>query len=149
MLRSTIYLPIVHTNPTPPAQILFKALKIHVLQLHEAMIWDDCLAAAAVGRAVQVSYEWAHSYKGLWVNQFVRSRCTIPKTYPDSGNSVESLVGGVQDPIAALGFLLNSPKHADHLLGNGWFNSQSRIGIAYLQRVGSPYQYYYCILISG
>jgi hypothetical protein len=65
------------------------------------------------------------------------------------GNNVESLVAGVADPEQALGSLLVSEAHSNHLLGRGdFFGAQNRIAIGYTERTWSRYRYYYCILIS-
>lgn len=131
------------------ADRFFLALKAHPDQQHPELHWNFCLAEAAMLRAYQVSHDFAHCYKGNCTNRIVRASCPLPRGYPENGNSIESLVGGEQDPVKALGFLLNSPKHADHLLGRTpFFKRQSRVGIAYVQSVSAKYQFYYVILIS-
>lgn len=143
-----IWLPIVKGIDNLADRFL-QALKLHQDQERKILIWDHCLAEAAMYRAYQITKYFSHCYKGNCTNRIVRSYCPLPPEYPDNGNSIESLIGGVEDPVLALGFLLNSPKHADHLLGrNPFFRQQSRIGIAYVQDVTAKYQFYYVILIS-
>lgn len=146
--RSTIFLPLVH-NKLSNQQAFFNALLDHPSQEHPKLVWDACLYKAANIRALQISYELAHSYKGKYVNQIVRELCAIPKSYPNNKNFLESLVGGVENYLLALHHLEISPSHSSHLFGKGeFYKQQTRIGVAYLQRIGSQYQFYYVILIS-
>lgn len=145
--RSSVWLPIISTPSYE--QVAFSALASANGQQHPVLLWDKCLAQAAAIRADQVSVEWGHKFQGKWVNGIVRTVCPLPQEYSDDVNSVESLIAGIRDPVKALNILLGSKSHADHLLGrNNFFREQSRVGISFLERVGSEYTFYYVFLIS-
>lgn len=73
----------------------------------------------------------------------------LPTYYPENGNSIESLLGGTDDPEKMINFLLLSPGHRKHLLGeNEFFRRQSYIGIGFEFVSGSPYSFYWCIWIT-
>lgn len=151
--RNSIFLPIIsrpaEPPPEPPERIAFAHLCSVKGQQHPSLIWDPCLELAAKIRVEQISIEWGHCFQGNCANRIVRAICPVPTDYPENGNSIESIIGGVKNPISALTALLGSNSHADHLLGrNEFFRSQNRVGIAFLDRVGSPYTFYYVFLIS-
>jgi len=121
----------------------------HPEQKRKSLVWDDCLAKAAEVRAEQVSDTFSHCFKGDCANRIVRRVCRLPTEYSENGNSIESLVAGTPDTKIAFEALLRSSSHADHLLGrNSFFIQQTRIGIAYLDKLGSTYRFYFVILIS-
>lgn len=144
-----IYLPIVAQQVEPT--LAFLALLVaHPDQMRPVLAWDACLATAAQLRSKQIAETFAHCYQGDCVNRIVRRTCPLPASYPENGNSIESLVGGVALPEQALAALLRSKAHADHLLGrNPFFVKQNKIGIGFSRIVGSAYQYYYVVLIGG
>lgn len=142
-----VYLPIVKGLALNLAY--FQMLKQHPEQQRKAMAWDDCLVTAAGVRATQAAKEWSHCFQGDCTNRVVRRYCSLPPEYPENGNSIESLVGGVENPESALNALLRSPRHADHLLGRTeFFRQQTRCGIAFHLAEDSQYRFYYVILIS-
>lgn len=152
-MENKIFIPFVAVTPPPvvksKARIAFEELCIAEGQQRPSLVWDDCLALAAGIRADNISIEWGHCFRGNCANRIVRAVCPLPSDYPENGNSVESIIGGVDDPLKALKFLLASPSHADHLLGRtDFFRVQNRAGVAFLQREGSPYTFYYVFLIS-
>lgn len=147
--RGNIWLPIIATPPLDLAQSFFDELASHPEQQHPSLILDSCLTAAAQLRASQVAIEFDHCFMGYCANKIVRTLCPLPQEYPDEGNSIESLVGGVENSSVALRALLRSEKHANHLLGRTpFFKEQNRVGISFLHEPQSKYQYYYVILIS-
>lgn len=147
--RHRVWLPIIQTPPLPKDRVAFNHLCVVPGQQHPSLIWDECLARAAQVRADNVSVEWDHKFRGKWVNEIVRSICYIASEYGNKANSIESLVAGIEDPVKALEALLRSSHHADHLLGrNDFFRVQNRVGIAFLNRTGSQYTFYYVFLIS-
>jgi len=152
--RNSIYLPIAAGPPPVPAppapeKVFLWELCVAPGQQRSYMVWDECLALAAELRCEQTSVKFDHCYLGDCVNRTVGRYCRLPAEYPENGNSIESLVAGVRDPIKALEFLLSSPAHADHLLGrNDFFRSQFRCGIGFMEIPGTEYTFYYVILIS-
>lgn len=147
--RGNVWLPIVATPPKDLAREFFNELASHPNQEHPSLIWDSCLVIAAHARAQQVAITFDHCFVGSCANRIIRIYCSLPAEYPENGNSVESLVGGVEDHSVALRALLRSEKHANHLLGRTpFFKEQNRVGIAFLHEPKGKYQYYYVILIS-
>lgn len=147
--RNQVWLPLIATLPESPIEIFFNHLRSHYLQQHPSLIVDECLHRAAIVRAYQISLEWGHCFQDDCVNRIVRRICPLPAEYSENGNGIESIIGGVRNPISALNFLLASPSHADHLLGRTpFFKEQTRVGIAFLDDASKPYHYYYVILIS-
>lgn len=146
---STVWLPIIKVS-RPNGETFYNLLKVHPEQQRPVMNWDACLASAALLRATQASKVFNHCFEGNCANRIVKIICPLPSHYPENGNSIESLIGGVEDPDKALFHLLQGKKHADHLLGrNDGFRAQSRVGIGFVQVIDSPYQYYYSVLISA
>lgn len=146
--RVNIYLPIAFT-PNNRVEKFLEYLTGHPDQKRKLMVWDDCLAKAASIRAEQVAITFSHCFQGDCANRIVRRGCTLPLQYAENGNSIESLVAGTGDPQISFNALLRSSGHTDHLLGrNSFFVEQTRVGIAYLEKIGSPYRFYFVILIS-
>lgn len=146
--RSNIYLPIAFTSNNKAEEFL-EYIVNHPQQKRKLLAWDDCLAKAATVRSEQVSTIFSHCFKDDCVNRVVRRICKLPTEYPENGNSIESLVAGTPNTKIAFEALLRSSGHTDHLLGrNSFFAEQTRIGIAYLEKVDSTYRFYFVILIS-
>lgn len=146
--RNSIYLPLAFT-PSNKAKEFLEYLASHPEQKRKSLIWDECLAKAAGIRAEQISNTFSHCFEGDCVNRIVGRVCRLPLEYAENGNSIESLVAGTPDTKIAFEALLRSSGHTDHLLGrNNFFVEQTRIGIAYLEKVGSAYRFYFAILIS-
>ena len=146
--RNSIYLPLVFT-PNNKAREFLEFVVGHPEQKRKLLVWDDCLAKAAAVRAEQTSDTFSHCFGGDCANRIVRRVCKLPLEYAENGNSIESLVAGTPDTKIAFEALLRSSGHTDHLLGrNSFFVEQTRIGIAYLEKVGSAYRFYFAILIS-
>lgn len=94
---------------------------------------------------------FAHkSPEGINANKLARQfGVSLPSFYSENGNSIESLLGGVEDPTKMIDFLLQSPSHRNHLLGIGEpFVNQNNIGIGYYYGENSRYKHYWCIWIT-
>lgn len=147
-MANNVFLPLVMGSGRQEHEF-FKLLKSNSQQRRSKLEWEGCLTEAARLRVLQASREFSHCFQGDCVNRIVRKMCYLPAEYSENGNSIESLVGGVEDPVKALGFLLDSPAHADHLLGrNSFFLEQSRAGVGFARVEESKYRFYYCVLIS-
>jgi len=136
-------------TPNNKAKEFLKYIVDHPEQRRKLLVWDDCLAKAATVRVEQISTIFSHCFKDDCANRVVRRICKLPLEYAENGNSIESLVAGTPDTKIAFEALLRSSGHTDHLLGrNSFFVEQTRIGIAYLEKVDSAHRFYFVILIS-
>jgi uncharacterized protein YkwD len=68
---------------------------------------------------------------GVTPNEVVRSvGYRLPDWYPEKGNNVESLYLGHDEPEEPVRSWFDSPKHHDHLVGEGkFYGSQTALGI--------------------
>jgi len=76
---------------------------------------------------------------GRTPHQWVRTSYSLPKYYPEQGNYIETIVGGVQDATEAY----NTSIHKNHIQGRGLHASQSTVAVGFAQVKGSRYQYYW------
>lgn len=133
------------------AQEFYDLLMDDPRQQRESLTCNPLLINAANNRAIATSKLWAHyDIYGVWANEYVRrSGCRLGHEFNDR-NQVESLVAGTGDAVVAKAVLSNSPSHAIHIFGEiDFFRQQKEIGIAMVEIPGSPYQFYWSIIIAN
>lgn len=75
--------------------------------------------------------------------------CDLPEFYTPNGNNIESLAAGSPDVGVIFNALASSELHAIHLFGwHEFFRTQHDIGIGVAQVEGSPFGWYYVVLIA-
>lgn len=114
---------------------------------------DPSLVEAAQRRAESMANRGYFGHcdpDGVCANDVVRaSGCALPAHYPARANSVESLIAGTDNVPFAWQILSSSPAHAAHLLGTlDFFRQQDRIGVAFVEAVGSRYRFYVVVLVA-
>lgn len=75
----------------------------------------------------------------------------LPGHYADAltGNNIESIGAGAADADTMWQGWLASEHHASHLLGQAaFFQEQTEYGIGFVRQAGSPYQFYWVVLIA-
>lgn len=140
-----IFLPALH-NVTPPAATagpdygalaltLALSIRLHPAQRRQVLVLDDELARVARLRCADM---YARAYlahttpDGIGPNRFlVQNGVSLPDGYDGrrTANNVESLRLGPDDVGGCLAALLDSPGHRAHILGDGWWGGQRRIGV--------------------
>lgn len=148
-----VYLPIISVSGPDQAIPMFELIRDAVEQRHPELIWDDCLASAALDRARDMATRRYFSHinpDGKWPNDIVREHgCPIPSNYPVGGNSLESIEAGSSTAAAAFEVLGRSPAHAAHLFGlNDFYRGQRYIGIGFVEDAASVAGYYFVVIIA-
>jgi uncharacterized protein YkwD len=75
----------------------------------------------------------------------------LPESYDHSltGNNIESIGAGTADVDTMWQGWMASEHHASHLLGQvAFFQEQTEYGIGFVRQAGSPYQFYWVVLIA-
>lgn len=149
--RAAVYLPIVTQQPDPVAA--FCRLLV-TDQRQERLTMELCpaLQQAAVWRAYGLASggdPWDHvDEEGTTPNEYARrAGCQLPADYAPRGNNIESLVAGTADAMVAFNALANSPRHADHLFGRGWFRRQRHFGVA-LCKGSAEFTWYWAVYVG-
>jgi len=94
---------------------------------------------------------WSHTdAAGVTANEYaVASGCALPSYYSIKGNNIESLGAGTPSPVVMFTALASSNAHKTHLFGeNDFFREQDAVGIAYVERQGSPRTHYWVVMIA-
>lgn len=159
-----VYLPIVGSPPGKPEgePTIFdnpKATAFYGLLIgdprQERPALTPCpaliLAAGWRARGLATGDPFAHcDAGGMCANEYARQAgCRLPPAYAAKGNNIESLVAGTDNVQVAFDALATSPAHRDHLFGRGdFFQAQRHAGIALVERLGSPFRYYWVVLIG-
>jgi uncharacterized protein YkwD len=119
-------------------------------QRRESLVWDERLHRVAQKRAADLGRRayFAHvDPDGLGPNHHLTQagyRLPIKWTAFKSSNQVESILAGDIDPDKACERWLKSGKHRRQLLGlNGFFQAQTRFGVAHARIPGSPFTDYW------
>jgi hypothetical protein len=126
------------------------ALLLITLQYHALLIWSNdnnnqrpfvtfnfALMQAAQWKAEYLStHKFAHCTEdGECPNKTI-TRFGCKHNYSINGNSVESLIKGVDDAGKAYRYLLGSEKHKIHLLATiDFFKEQTDLGVGYSQNI--------------
>lgn len=146
--RYAVYLPLIGTPN--PVTVFYRLLATDARQQRANLEICPCLEVAAQRRAMGLvnGDPWDHiDGAGVTANEYARAAgCQLPTDYATKGNEIESLCAGSADPAIILAALANSPKHAPHLFGHGWFNHQRHMGIAMAE--GGALGWYWVILIA-
>lgn len=146
-----VYLPIIATSPIEPATEFLRLLTSDERQERAMLTLCPALVMAAQWRAEGLAHgdPFAHvDAAGVTSNEYARQAgCRLPAGYASKGNNVESLGAGTGDAGMIFYALANSPKHADHLFGRGWFAHQTHVGIAVAR--GGVYGWYWCVMIAA
>lgn len=111
---------------------------------------DQRLIAAAQDKADRMADEgwYAHTAPdGTTANEHVK-RFGFPLA-AGSGNEVESILrGGNGTAEQAIDALYASASHRPHLAGEGWFQTQDKIGVGYANRRGTEWEHFWTVLIA-
>jgi uncharacterized protein YkwD len=94
------------------------------------------LAASAQSRSndMAANHYFAHQspISGVWPNSVARTNgYELPSWWPDDANTIESLHMGSPDPARVLQSFIESPKHRNHVMGQGWFGVHREIGVGF------------------
>lgn len=154
-LTRDIFFPIVIAPPVgstgSPTGEFLRLLTSDRRQERPALALCPALVQAATWRATGMANgdPFAHvDAAGMTPNEYCRQAgCRLPAFYASKGNNVESLGAGTGDAAVMFAALTNSPAHADHLFGRGWFGHQRHVGIALAQ--GGRYGWYWAIFIAA
>ncbi len=113
----------------------------HPLQQRRNCVEDHRLTAAALWMCVDMRQRDAAGTlsgdlhidsQGRNANGRVRAYYPLPLAYEDHLNYVESVAVDHRGAGAALDMLLASPSHHDHIVGAGWFGTQTRYGLSFV-----------------
>lgn len=100
-------------------------------RLTAAALWM-CRDMAARAEAGTLRGDLHRDSLGRNANERVRTYYPLPLAYEDHLNYVESVAVDHRGPGEALAMLLDSPSHHDHIVGAGWFGTQTRWGMAFV-----------------
>ena len=127
----------------------------HPEQQHPALDCNPILAAVARARAEDMGRRAYFNHvnpDGQGPNYLARQAgYPIPAEYNQevNGNNIESIGAGPNNADGMWNGWMVSEKHLTHILGaNEFFAQQSEYGIGFAQVPGSPYQYYWVVIIS-
>lgn len=127
----------------------------HPNQQHPTLNCNPILATVARARAEDMGRRayFAHvNPDGQGPNYLVRQAgYPLPAAYNQevNGNNIESIGAGANNADGMWDAWMASEKHLTHIMGaNEFFVQQSEYGIGYAQVPGSPYQYYWVVIIS-
>lgn len=162
----TVFLPLVSKTEVVQAsepvcqlneqeQRIAELMLSHPEQAHPALTCNPTLAAVARARAEDMgnrAYFGHVNPDGQGPNYLVRQAgYPLPAEYNQdaNGNNIESIGAGANNADGMWNAWMVSSKHLTHILGkNEFFVQQSEYGIGYAQVPGSPYQYYWVVIIS-
>lgn len=155
----SIYLPIIATAPaaedselSPTCAAFLRMLTADERQQRPSLTVCSSLLVAAEERAYGLANgdPFAHvDSVGVTPNQYARlAGCRLPDGYAEHGNNVESLGAGTDVVAIIFKALTDSPSHADHLFGRGWFGHQRHVGIAMAENPAAPYRFYWVVMIG-
>lgn len=86
---------------------------------------------------------------GVNTNEWVEARgYDLPSHYGKTSNNIESLAYGYPSAMWAMTGLLASPDHHTHIVGHGFYNNQSQMGVGYAFVGGTKYTRYYVIITA-
>ncbi|HBJ36060.1 MAG TPA: hypothetical protein DDZ51_15200 [Planctomycetaceae bacterium] len=116
-------------------------------------------AEAKVNDMIARNYFAHMSPSGINANQLARMNgYALPEiitvngvnyTFPNSGNSVESLAGGMSTADAALNGLINSVGHRNHLLGITAVNQvYNEVGLGYAFSAATTFRHYWAVFAA-
>jgi Cysteine-rich secretory protein family len=162
----TVFLPLVSKIEVAPAsepgcllneqeQQIATFLLSHPEQQRPTLACDPLLAAVARSRAADLGQRAYFSHvnpDGHGPNYLVmQAGYSLPTDYNHeaTGNNIESIGAGANSATGMWEAWMVSPKHLTHILGtNDFFVQQHEYGIGYAQVQGSPYQYYWVVIIA-
>jgi len=144
-----------------PAFRLAKLIVEYPEQCRDVLRWDHTIESAAQMRVQQIhdraawhvpGQDSAHvDADGHGPNWWLREwGVTLPDGYGqgDADNNVEALALGKDDPVVILAQFLASPGHRAFLLGEGWYERQTRIGCGAVETWEPiPQQFIWCVLV--
>lgn len=155
-----LHLPAIHgaielaqLDPSLLESELYRLIRSHPQQQRERLEWDVDLQTIARRRCENMrrdQYVGHVDPDGHGPNWWVHHYGELPDWYEHDGdvNWIESIRLGPGDAADALAALLFSPRHRDHVLGEGWFGGQWRMGIGCgpTWEEPVPAQFIFCIL---
>lgn len=123
------------------AQKLASLIMAHASQQRTELRCNKLLAKIAAQRAIELVD--GSTAPGLTPNQILtKNGFRFASFYPPSGNQVEAVAKEAETPESAIGYLVDSYKHRDLVLGNGdFFSRQSEIGVGYYKNEQNQTQY--------
>ena len=98
------------------------------------MAWNGELTSSAAFKATEIAgndyFGHQSAVTGMWPNELARQHgYDIPKWWSGDANYIESLYGGVSDPVRVLAAFMASPSHRRHIFGEGGFSGYDEIGV--------------------
>jgi hypothetical protein len=122
-------------------------------QLHRELNCNLNLVKAAESKALEMGVReyFAHcNPEGVCSNTIaIAGGCRLPSFYTPNGNNIESLAAGSDSVELIFMALAASGLHANHIFGlHEFFRTQDQIGIGIENVVGSPFEWYYVVLIG-
>lgn len=160
---TTIYFPIAGNGaPTADATCFgndkawafYQLLISDPRQQRPRLVCSPQLVQAAQQRAWGLANgdPWAHvDAAGVTPNAYARRcGCKLPDYY-GGGNNIECLTAGMADAEKAYWALTHegATEHRKAVLGlTDFFREQTHVGIGYAERLGSQYQFYWCVMMG-
>lgn len=163
---STVFLPMISraeevqaSEPTcqlnEQEQRIATLMLSHPDQQHPTLNCNPILATVARARAEDMGRRAYFNHvnpDGQGPNYLARQAgYPIPSQYNQevNGNNIESIGAGANNADGMWNAWMVSEKHLTHILGsNEFFVQQNEYGIGFAQVPGSPYQYYWVVIIS-
>lgn len=157
-----LYLPHIQTPHAVSAQALpcgmtadewtlAQAIMQHPDQQRAALTCDVRLVAAARAHAEAMrAANTPDHYLGGSPHQWIRrAGYKLPDDYPDDKNYVESLSVGHPTAGEVFAALMRSPGHKRHLMGDGWYAGQSRMGVGFVPEPSPRGWAYWWIVLTA
>jgi hypothetical protein len=156
--NTQIFLPIIIKSTclsAPQEQELASLLLSDPNQQHTILICQPTLAAVARQRAADMAQRGYFSHvtpEGYGPNYLVRQAGYILPSYYSTAldaNNIESIAAGYATAAATWQQWMSSTPHRTQLLGlDSFFAEQTQYGIGYAANPGSPYRYYWVIIVA-
>jgi uncharacterized protein YkwD len=138
---------------TGKAAELYALLLRDSRQLHRELNCNLSLVKAAEAKALEMGVREYFGHcnpEGVCSNTIaIVGGCRLPSFYTPNGNNIESLAAGSDSVELIFLALAASGLHANHIFGlHEFFRTQDQIGIGVANVVGSPFGWYYVVLIG-
>lgn len=155
LLQILIYLPLMFNDGCSQSAYGWEVARLISTspeQQRPALNCNSALTQAAEWRAYSLATGdyWSHcDPNGLCANEYARlAGCNLGPEY-DTGNQIESLGAGIDNPEGTVTLLMGSIAHREHLTGVGpFYAAQDDIGVASIYLPGTRYEWYTVIMIA-
>lgn len=120
-------------DPVEAREALLRIIISAGWQQRQEIVIHPLLVRAAMKRAMSMATRGYFGHTdpdGVTPNEVARSvGYKLPDWYSPKGNNIESIYIGSDEPEDVVNTWFASPKHHDHLVGDGFYQSQNAIGI--------------------